>query len=334
MAAVLIATPNINWAIYLPLVVLFIAFSVRSVPLKAYVFLGALFFVLAISMAVEPRSIKYSLFFIVVFAFYFLLVFKCMGSKNFRKTFLRYASGFISVAIFLGYLGLPESFYQSRPEFENYILGILRQRGLYSEPAYLGYWSALLVFLAYKQKQHFCMWLFSSHLILSASTGSLGFLILLFFSSAKKLNARQLIFVTVVLSILVYFFWDIAASKIASASFENRMFNAQFAYVRISQFFPIPMGFGPVFYQGGEVGITSFFLLMVKALGGFAIPVLMFVIYRALPVLGILPLAFIVIAVGNFWETPILFFMISLLLRDHHTRSSFKQSKYADCKLS
>jgi hypothetical protein len=324
MAAFLIAIPNINWAIYLPLVVLFIASQLRSIRFRAYVLLGALFLVLAISMMLEPRSTKYSIFFIVIFVFYLLLADRYMGDNNFRIIFLRYASGFISVAIFLGYLGLPEYLYQSRPEFENYIFGILRQRGLYSEPAYLGYWSALLFFLAYKQKLTFFMWLFASHLILSASTGSLGFLILLFISSLQKFSVKQLIFATVFPSLLVYFFWDFASSKLVSASFENRLFNAQFAYGYISQFFPAPMGLGPIFYHDEAIGITSFFLLATKAFGIFTIPIMIFLAFRARPTLGILPLSFVAIAVGNFWETPILFFMILLMIRNHQSRTNFK----------
>jgi hypothetical protein len=329
MAALLIATPNINWAIYLPLVALFIFISSasRSISFRAYVLLGALFLVLAISMMIEPRSIKYSIFFIVMLVFYLLLSDRYVRNNDFRIIFLRYASGFISGAVILGYLGLPESLYQSRPEFENYMFGILRQRGLYSEPAYLGYWSALLFFLAYNQKLTSCMCLFASHFILSASTGSLGFLILLFVSSLQKFSVKKLMFITVFLFFLVYFFWDLASSKLVSASVEDRLFNAQFAYGHISQLLPAPMGFGPIFYRGAEIGITSFFLLATKAFGIFLIPIMIFLVFKARPTLGILPLAFVALAVGNFWETPILFFMISLMLRKHQVRGSSKNNR-------
>ena len=327
MAAFLIATPNINWAIYLPLIALFIVPVLRSISLRAYGFLGALSLVLAISMMLEPRTTKYSIFFIVIFLFYLLLADKYMRDNNFRIFFLRYASGFISAAIILGYFGLPEYLYQSRPEFENYIFGILRQRGLHSEPAYLGYWSALLFLLAYKQKLTFCSLLFASHVMLSASVGSFGFLILLFISNLQTLSVKQLVFATVFVSLIVYFFWDFASAKLVSASFDNRLFNARLAYEHISQDFFAPMGFGPIFYRGTEIGITSFFLLATKAFGIFVIPIMIFLLFRARPALGILPLTLVSLAVGNFWETPILFFMVLLLIRPYQLRGGFKNSR-------
>lgn len=289
--------------------------------------LTVLLLAIVVSVIYEPRSTKYSVFFVAILVFYIILSDWYMRDEKFRIIFLRSASVFISGAIILGYVGMPESLYQSRPEFENYIFGILRQRGLYSEPAYLGYWSALLFFMAYRQKLIFCVYLFAGHLILSASTGALAFLILLFISTVSQLNVKQFIFATSFIFLWVYFFWDIAANKLGSRSFEYRLANFQSTYDFILQEFPAPMGFGPIFYFDTEIGITSFLLLATKAVGIFVIPFLIFLAFRARPVLGILPMAFLALAVGNFWETPILFFMISLMIRMHHVRGKFKNNR-------
>lgn len=319
MAGILIATPNITWAVYLPLAILFIVISTIATNIKTHslIILGGLIATIFISTIFEPRSTKYSLFFLLILIFYINLASLYLKNQNFSLYFLWSASLSLVATVIIGLVGLPDSLLQSRPEFDSYLFGVLRQRGLYTEPAYLGYWSALLFVLAYQKDLTLCMCLFALCFVLASSTGAMMFLILLALSQSRKFTILQIAFLIILLAIMVYSFWDIAVSKLISISYENRLANFATSYQFVTEEFPRPMGFGPIFVGNNEIGVTSFALLALKALGVFLIPFSIYVLIHVRSFLSILPLSFVIAAVGNFWEMPILFFLLAIVMGEY-----------------
>jgi len=201
---------------------------------------------------------------------------------------------------------------QTRPDF----LGssFYRVRLFFTEPSYLGYWSALFLLLSYINKLKFATLSFTFFLIISSSTGAFAFFALLtffyIFDKKEVPKLKVLGFLSVAIFCFLYFNLEQIQSKISleSLSLLHRLDNFNFVLNYVIDSFPYPKGFGPIDNNGTPVGILNFNILLIKGLGVFAL--LLFFDLCKTPF--VIP-AYLLLStmVGAFWEVPLLFLMFN-----------------------
>lgn len=311
LAVILAMTPNITWAIYLPVMLAFCIYAMYLKGISAFrvmnlaVLLGAL---LMISLHM-PDTTRYNLLFFLIVLF--SLVFSDLAEDpRFLRFVLDFGSYFILVTIFVGVLLPLGPMLQSRPDFDQHLLGFLRQRGLYSEPGLLGYWSAWLAYLSLVAKRYRSFVLYSLALFFASSAGAFLFFAALLITRIQNLSLKDVSLLGAFVAIVFGYLSEQIVAKFSmadTASLMNRLENAELTLYFIRQTFPYPAGFGPVFLDGIEFGVTSFLLLVPKSLGLLAIFALPLIWRLRSAPLTIFPILLISAVVGNFWETPILF---------------------------
>lgn len=331
LALIVIMMPNLTWWFIIPTIVVFLfyaLFLVKITAARASVLI-VLFTFLAITAAVLPETTKYNLFFILICAFS-LWFLDLVQDPDVLKFVLSFGAWVLVASILVSYFLPVGEFLQSRPEFDSYLYGIFRQRGMYSEPANLGYWSALLAFLSYTNQYYRAFIIYIVTLVLSASAGALVFFSLLIFMQLRHFRFKDRIVLIAMGTVIFYLLGDQIRAKFSisdSISFANRLNNLELTLEYIWLRFPMPSGFGPIYDNSLEVGVTSFILLVVKAFGIFTmffLPILWR--FRSFP-LALIPIVFLSSAIGNFWEAPILILLFGLAFNNWYKSKSFSVRK-------
>lgn len=313
VTASVLLSPNILWEIYIPALVLLGGVLVgvaRWTKKDVVLHCGALVCMVAISV-LAPSSVKYNVFFYWLVLLYHAVA-KLWKYKSYRRGFVVWGAAFLLVGIVIESSGYAEGWLHTRPTFDQHLLsGILRQRGLFTEPAHLGYWAALLSILAWLERNGWAVAMGFAALVLSASAGAILFFVALVIVQMRNMSNMMRVGGGIAIVLLIAVMWPIIEAKIGleSASLSARLMNAKEAIDYITTHFPNPDGFGPMRIDGMEFGITSFLLMVPKALGIFSVLVLSVVwSWRRRPI-TLLPAMVIAAAVGNYWETPILFYL-------------------------
>lgn len=302
--------PNLNWLIYIPILAVFSIFGIALAGIKRaqIITLLSFFSLLAMLSLLFPTSAKYNFLFGLV-ALSSLSFVELSQKRDFIEFVLHCGSYFLLFAVVIEALLPIGQFLWSRPEFDQHTLGFLRQRGLFSEPANLGYWAAWLGYLCHVLKLNRPLFLYVFLLFLSASTGAFLFFALLLLLEARKINFRLLSILSVFAFLTVTYVWEQILLKLSweqSISLRDRIENLVFTLDYIQSRFPYPSGFGPIERWGVEIGILSFVLLLIKAFGALIVvfaPLLLRLFRRPIT---LIPVLFIFGAIGNFWETPLL----------------------------
>jgi hypothetical protein len=322
--------PNITWVLYLPVMLVFIIYAIylTKISLSRMYFLMSLLGAMLLLSIFMPNSTLYNmLFFLIVL--YSLAFSDLIKNPRFLNFALDFGSYFILLTILVGGVLPIGHFLQSRPDFDLHLLGFLRQRGIYSEPSNLGYWAAWLAYLSLINRRSRSLVLYFVALFLASSVGALLFFVALLFTHIQNFKRRDGFILAIFGAIVFFYLFDQIVGKLSledTASIMLRLENAKLAFDFIQHHFPFPAGFGPMVVEGEKVGITSFVLLLLKALGVTIIFVLIiFWKLRAEP-LTILPVLLISAAVGNFWETPILIVVLYFLLKKKTKLSLFCSS--------
>lgn len=178
---------------------------------------------------------------------------------------------------------------------------VYRFKAFFSEPAYLGYWSAFAGYESLVSRKYWKATIFISLLFFSTSVGAFIY----FFLSVISNGSRKINLIGILILILsISIFQDQFFSKISTDSLSRlyRMQNFFLTWEYISDNFGIPRGFGPITINNDEIGITSG-LLYVKAFGVLIIPLLIIIRFK---IIRFIAASFLFIIVGNFWETPLL----------------------------
>lgn len=263
---------------------------------KKKISLPSLFYIealLLISISVAyPDSAKYNFSFILLRIYTFIWP---ISLKNLS---------FLVLASLLIYF-VPSSILQFEPLHGDTLFK--RQSGFFTEPAYFGYWSGYFVYISRVKKNIIGQIISAILLICSLSIGAFIFTLLL----CSK-NIRN----TLVLFLMVFVFVFFTDNYISNQFFlkmdlnglsaVNRIANLDIASRAILNNAFLPSGFGPLLIRGEGVGVTSFLLLYLKAFGFFGVVFLWKYFKNSSRKLAVI---FLVLMVGNFWETPLLFLM-------------------------
>ena len=305
--------PNLIWLIYIPFLAVFVTSSFflylnnsilnNSITISLLVSLTFLF---------EPSSTKYGILFIVNFVCSLVFTY-AMQKSEFRIFFLKSAAFFLVLSFVITFLFNPTFLYQTRSDYFFNQDTIFRQRNFFSEPAFLGYWAALLCLISIRYNFRFLRNIFVVFFLLSTSVGALFYLSSGLALLQRKFNLRKLIIFIIFASLIIIVFRERIAIKFQSNSFDNRLFNAELTFRYIKNYFPIPKGFGPMIFPNIEIGVLSFILLLLKSLGGLIlIPIVLnfkrIVNYN----IFLLPAIVISCSIVNFWEAPIVLSYIYL----------------------
>ena len=325
--------PNITWALYLPVMLAFIVYAMYMTKISSsrmYILMPLLGVILLLSIFI-PNTARYNmLFFLIVL---FSLAFSdLIKDSRFLNFFLDFGSYFILLTILVGAVLPVGPILQSRPDFDLHLLGFLRQRGIYSEPSNLGYWSAWLAYLSLINGRSRSLVFYFVALFLASSAGGFLFFVALLLTHIQKLKARDVFILAIFAAIVFFYLFDQIVGKLSladTASLMLRLENVKLTLDFIQHQFPYPAGFGPMLLQGEEVGVTSFILLLPKAWGVMVIFGLPLVWKLRAEPLTILPLLLISAAIGNFWESPIMIVLFYFLLNNRTRRPLFRSSSPA-----
>lgn len=178
---------------------------------------------------------------------------------------------------------------------------LLRYKAFFTEPAYLGYWSAFAGYESLVSRKYWKAAIFISLLFFSTSVGAfIYFFLSLIANKSRKIHLFAILFL--ILSLLI--FQDQFFSKISDDSLSRvyRIQNFLLAWEYVLDNFGIPKGFGPIVINSDEIGVMSG-LLYIKAFGVLIIPLIIIIRFK---VTRFIAASFIFLMVGNFWETPLL----------------------------
>lgn len=176
-----------------------------------------------------------------------------------------------------------------------------RYKAFFTEPAYLGYWSAYLAYELWRLNKFKQAFVFLVLLIMSSSVGAFLYFGLNFLYSGSKRVGILGVFLSIALFLL---FKEQALAKAGADSLSRiyRIDNFLLTFRSIIESIGAPQGFGPLIIENKEVGVMSG-LLFVKAFGFLLLPLYFILPHRLFrPIQAI----FLFFMVGNFWETPFL----------------------------
>lgn len=306
-AALLIATPNISWLLYLPALILwlFCIFLVR--PRHDLVIMGSMYvgFFCVPMYLIDPSTLPYNALFFTCLLF----AIETFGPKadDFVHEGMIRSAPYVLFGATLLPMFLPfGSILQSRPEGVQLIGEILRQRGFYSEPGFLGHWAALFLWLNLLRGRSCQVFVSAVVLVLSASAGAMSFLFLLLAVAGTRLSSRQLAFSLLLIAALLFAFYDQILLKIMSGSMLHRLGNFVQTFDFLMSHSFLPMGFGPIHTSVGAIGVLSFVLVLLKAFGFFVLPLIAWLFLKIGIGIRLLALLMPWFLLGNYWETPVL----------------------------
>lgn len=188
-----------------------------------------------------------------------------------------------------------------------------RVRLFFTEPAYLGYWSATLCFLSYQRNKNYLSVGFLFFLFISTSTGAYVYAFLLFSCYYIKITNKKAflyIFIIFTFSAVIYYVnAEQIQSKLStdSMSFLQRFDNflTSISYIKEQEY--LPSSFSPMLIGSESIGFLNFNLLLFKALSFFSL----LCFYRIIKFSRLLlPYLFMSFMVGSYWETPLLFLLV------------------------
>lgn len=321
-AALLIATPNVTWVLYLPSLLLWLLCAYLQKPRHDLAILGSMYLgaFCVPTYFLDPATLPYNALFFSCLLFA-LLTFGPQADDVLYEEMIRSAPYILLFATLLPMVVPVGSLLQSRPEGVQLIDGLLRQRGLYSEPGFLGHWATLFLYLNLRRGRTWQVLMSMAVLGLSASAGAMLFLLLLVAATGLRVTKRQLVMALLISAGLIALFFDQIMVKLSSGSMVDRVSNfAQtIDFLHAHNF--VPLGFGPMNIDGAPVGVLSFGLGLLKAMGWLALPMIAWIFWRV--GFGFKLLAILVpwIFLGNYWETPVLVLPL-LFLRSSRAEAS------------
>lgn len=324
VACFTIFMPNLDRNIWLYLLTLslsiFLLFNKINQTELIYI---SVFFIIVISPHIFGiEGLKYSSFFLANCFLYWSLTKYLISSRALTIKFIELSSLILPLTLLIGLAIEYQIITVPLQNSENYysIDFFKRSKALFSEPAFLGYWSSFLIFLSIKHQKHIHAIVFSGLLFISFSVGAFFYALLLFniFFKIKSIK----VYIIIILSLFAFVFLgfkDQTLLKISSASASLRFENVIFLYQEILKNFFIPYGAAPFKVTGTleTFSSLSFIMILAKVISPFALLISSVLIFYKLGIKKIFPLIFIMLMSGNYWETPILLNLF-LFLRDNN----------------
>lgn len=276
---------NLVYYIFWPLLFLQTLYKKKLSHQKKWIILSIFTFT---TVLINPASAKYG------FAFLLFILFRLKFSNI-------YAHNLFLISIIFSCLLI--EFVPRYLLFNPLDIGFktFRYKAFFTEPAYLGYWSAFAAYESLKLRKFKKSVIYLGLLVLSSSVGAFIY----FFLTLLTRSSKRYILIAILFGILIFFFFENQIiSKISSDSYSMifRIENLTLAWESIIKNYGVPQGFGPLNVKTDQIGIMSG-LLFFKAYGLLLLPLVFLIRFK---VIRFIPALFLFLMVGNYWETPLL----------------------------